>query len=570
MRRILLYLVAAWLICVFFCGAAERERGNDTELPPGHRTEWRISDDLQVRTLRPGVWVHTSWKTLPNGVRFPSNGLILTNGMEAALVDTAWGVEATARLLDWVDETLQCPVTMAVVTHSHDDRALGVPVLVTNGIPVFAESRTVALAGTVGETNLTNLGRLEVGEALEVGPMQVFFPGAGHSPDNVVVWIPAQNVLFGGCLVKAATATTLGNTNDADVPNWPQAIALVQEQYEAAEIVVPGHGAVGGLDLLEHTRALLDEPRVDSAAPIPVILDTDIGSDIDDTWALAYLLKSPELDPKLILTSTGDTEYRAAIVARFLEIAGRTDIPIGLGPRGGSAHEYQKPWVVGFDLNDYQGTVHADGVQQLIDIIHASPVAVTIIAIGPTGNIAEALRRDPSIASKARYVGMQGSIDVGYGEGPPVAEANVRGDAAAFRTVLEANWLDCQITPLDTCGNVALSGERYQRVSRSADPGLQALIQNYRIWSELVTWINVDFFDQRSSTLFDVVAIYMAYSHDHLDFEAIPIQVTDDGRTVRHLDCNSVDVAIRWHDQPAFLDHLTDRLVSQAPSTSRQ
>jgi len=64
---------------------------------------------------------------------------------------------------------------------------------------------------------------------------------------------------------------------------------------------------------------------------IPVILDTDIGFDIDDLWALVMILKSPELDIKLITTDTGDTYYRAKLVAKTLEIANRTDIPIGVG-----------------------------------------------------------------------------------------------------------------------------------------------------------------------------------------------------------------------------------------------
>ena len=64
---------------------------------------------------------------------------------------------------------------------------------------------------------------------------------------------------------------------------------------------------------------------------IPVILDTDIGGDIDDTWALAMMLKSPELDVKLVVTDTGNTTYRAKIAAKMLEIAGRTDVPVGVG-----------------------------------------------------------------------------------------------------------------------------------------------------------------------------------------------------------------------------------------------
>ena len=68
-----------------------------------------------------------------------------------------------------------------------------------------------------------------------------------------------------------------------------------------------------------------------SRSPIPVILDTDIGTDIDDTWALAQLLRSPELAPKLILTGAGGIEFRTTVTARYLEVCGRTDVPVGRG-----------------------------------------------------------------------------------------------------------------------------------------------------------------------------------------------------------------------------------------------
>ena len=70
------------------------------------------------------------------------------------------------------------------------------------------------------------------------------------------------------------------------------------------------------------------------AARTPVVFDTDIGTDIDDTWALAQLLRSPDLDLKLVLTDTGDTHYRAAVAAKFLEAAGRSDVPRRTSRRG--------------------------------------------------------------------------------------------------------------------------------------------------------------------------------------------------------------------------------------------
>ena len=74
--------------------------------------------------------------------------------------------------------------------------------------------------------------------------------------------------------------------------------------------------------------------EVQKTRKIPVILDTDIGDDIDDTWALAMLLNSPELDLKLVVTEEGNTPSRAKIAARLLEIAGRTDVPVGIIPAG--------------------------------------------------------------------------------------------------------------------------------------------------------------------------------------------------------------------------------------------
>ena len=90
-----------------------------------------------------------------------------------------------------------------------------------------------------------------------------------------------------------------------------------------------------------------------SGAPISVILDTDIGDDIDDTWALVLLLKSSEVDLRLVTTDHGNTLYRAKVVAKLLEVAGRTDVPVGIGIRQGDGEGGQAPWVKDYDLAKY-------------------------------------------------------------------------------------------------------------------------------------------------------------------------------------------------------------------------
>ncbi len=293
------------------------------------------------------------------------------------------------------------------------------------------------------------------------------------------------------------------------------------------------------------------------AGKIPVILDTDIGDDIDDTWALTLLLKSPELDLKLVTTEYNNTEYRAKIVARLLEVAGRTDVPIGIGIKQSEAVGGQAPWVAGYDLAKYPGPVYKDGVQALIKTITQSPMPVTLICIGPAPNIQAALEREPKIAQRARFVGMYGSIRRGYdGKNQPDAEWNVKANIGASRRALGASW-DVTITPLDTCGLVKLEGEKYAKVRDSTDPMVRALIENYRVWCGK----EPQRAEKASSVLFDTAAVYLAISQELMVMERLGIRITDEGFTVVDPKGKTINCATSWTSLPAFEDFLVKRLT---------
>jgi inosine-uridine nucleoside N-ribohydrolase len=294
--------------------------------------------------------------------------------------------------------------------------------------------------------------------------------------------------------------------------------------------------------------------------PRPIILDTDLGDDIDDTWAIALLLKSPELDVKLITTTYKDTATRAAMLAKLLEIAGRTDIPIGIGqPSGDHGIGPQGLWSADYDLTRYPGTVHQDGVAALVRTIMASPVPVTVISIGPMGNIAAALRQQPAIAQRAHFIGMQGSVKLGYHGASEIAqEWNVVADVPAAQASFTADW-DMTITPVDTCGLVQLTGEKYQAILASEDPLIQAMIAGYQIWARVNDGVDPR---EKSSILFDTVAIYLAISHDLLEMAPLGIRVTDDGYTVIEDQAKVVDCALAWKDLPTFEDFLVNRLTT--------
>jgi len=191
---------------------------------------------------------------------------------------------------------------------------------------------------------------------------------------------------------------------------------------------------------------------------------------------------------------------------------------------------------------------------------------VTIVGIGPVNTLAIALRRAPDIAAKCRFVGMYGSFDVGYaGPGKPSNETNVRVNPEGLRTVLAAHWQDVLLTPLDTCGSVSLQGERYHAIwSATSDPMLRAIITSYCIFAPVQNWMLCDYFATRSTTLFDCVAVYLAYSESLVNTQTVTFDVTDDGYTRRSATgAYKARIALSWKDRDAFEAQLADRLLGK-------
>ena len=307
---------------------------------------------------------------------------------------------------------------------------------------------------------------------------------------------------------------------------------------------------------------------------IPVIFDTDICDDIDDTWALAMLINSNEFDVKLITTAVGNTSSKVKTVAKFLEIVGRTDIPIGVGVQQHKGGHRQDAWAKNYDLSKYPGKIYEDGIQALVDTVMKSRKPIKVVAVGPLPNIAAALEREPKIAEKSEFVGMHGSVYRGYGNSSKIsAEYNVKACVKEAQKVFTAGW-DMTITPLDTCGIIHLKGQKYQKVLNRNSPSTRALIENYRAWykqgilskekdiseSELTKRVDKKL-NSSSSTLFDTVAIYLAMSTDLVKMEKLPIKVTDDGYTRIDKNGKMINCATEWKDLGAFEDFLVSRLI---------
>lgn len=289
---------------------------------------------------------------------------------------------------------------------------------------------------------------------------------------------------------------------------------------------------------------------------IPVILDTDIGSDVDDAFALALALASPELDIKAITTVGAQADDRAWIVCRFLIHGGFKPIPVAFGR--GKQPDYPVDWQIQYRrhpapiFNRTQKPEKFGAVELMHQKLKDQPGKLTIIALGPLTNIAQLLDQHPDAKDKIeRIVLMGGSIHVGYNsKAPAEPEWNIKSDIPAARAVF-ASGVPLTVVPLDATAKMALTKKRRDRLF-SAYTLLTFQVQTlYELW------------DQETPVLFDPVAVAAALSdRPQMNWHNTRLTIDAKGMTICRLGEKPNVRLITDVDREKFLDWYVERVRS--------
>lgn len=210
---------------------------------------------VKIVKLAPNVYQHISYLKLKVWGLVPASGLIYVDGKDAYLIDTPWTQSGTEQVVSWIKDN-KLTLKAAVVSHYHQDASGGLEYLNALGVQTYAYDMTNDLLQKQ-QREQANIGIRESVFSLLDGKLEVFYPGGGHAQDNIVIWLPGPKVMFGGCFVKSAKSTTLGNLEDASVQQWADSIDRVLLTYPDIETLVPGHGQVGDKTLFEHTKQLV-------------------------------------------------------------------------------------------------------------------------------------------------------------------------------------------------------------------------------------------------------------------------------------------------------------------------
>ncbi len=205
------------------------------------------------------IYLHTSYGLLDDGKSvFPANGLYVVTKAGIVLIDTPWGEDQTEQLVNLVQKKYKKKILFCISTHFHADRTAGVDVLKRHGIKTYCSTLTKQLAKqngdrqpefTFAKDTVFRAGGLTV---------QTYYPGEGHTKDNIVIWLPQSEVLYAGCLIKSLEADDIGNVADGNLAQYPSSIARLQQHFAGARYVIPGHqGWQGAMKMLPHTLQLV-------------------------------------------------------------------------------------------------------------------------------------------------------------------------------------------------------------------------------------------------------------------------------------------------------------------------
>ncbi len=285
-----------------------------------------------------------------------------------------------------------------------------------------------------------------------------------------------------------------------------------------------------------------------------VIFDCDLGDDIDDAYALALLLASPEIELLGIVMDYGNTPARARIACRMLYETGLENIPVAVGRKTNDGYSNQFHWGEGFDRIQ---PVKQSGADFIIEQLKKHPGEIVLITVGPVPNMSDIIEKDPGALKLAKHIySMFGSFYMGYGNSPiPSAEWNTRADVASSKK-FAGSGAGITYAGLDVTTYVKLKYELIERLNFRGSPLTDAVVSLYSLWSYGRA-------HGAEPVLFDAVAVAMVLWPELFTTRKAFVKVTDEGLTVidesREPNCE-IGISV---DTNEFLNRYMDRLMKQ-------
>jgi purine nucleosidase len=278
-----------------------------------------------------------------------------------------------------------------------------------------------------------------------------------------------------------------------------------------------------------------------------IIIDTDIGDDVDDAFALALAVRSPELQVLGVMTTFGDTEARAKIADRFLGEVGRAEIPVLAGKATATKNPMSQRKYG--ESGHFAKASHGDAAEFLLEQVRKYPGQITLIAIGPLMNVGAAIDKDAATFRKLkRVVLMGGSVRRGYGDlgytAPvaPMPEWNILNDIASAQKLFSVG-VPLFVMPLDST-QLKMDEVKRAFLFSQGTAATDQLAVLYHLWG------------QETPTLFDPMTIVFALRPELCPVTGMHIRVDEKGFTREEPGAANAEVCLDSNTEDFFRFYL--------------
>lgn len=236
---------------------------NDSKTLKNNERNNKISDtiyqskNLILVKLSDHTYQHISFLNTNDFGKVSCNGMVVINDGQSIIFDTPANDESSEELIKFVTKNLKSTILGVIPTHFHQDCVGGISIFNKHKIQSYASNRTIQFLKKKSYKYAGFMKSFKDSLKLNIGNKIVIakYFGEGHTKDNIIGYFPTDNVMFGGCLIKELGATK-GNIEDANIEEWPHTVLKLEAEYPKTEIVIPGHGKSGEIDLLKYTVKL--------------------------------------------------------------------------------------------------------------------------------------------------------------------------------------------------------------------------------------------------------------------------------------------------------------------------
>ncbi len=213
---------------------------------------------LNITHLTGDFYIYTTYN-LYEGYQVPANGMYLVTNQGVALFDTPWDTTQFQPLLDSIQKRHQQKVVFAIATHWHSDKTAGLEYYRQQGIKTYTTAYTDELSQKNGKKRAEFLTTKDTVFQIGQYRFETFYPGEGHTADNIVLWFGKEKILYGGCLIKGADDETLGYLGDANVLEYAATLKKVQKKYPKPKFIIIAHSDWNNKNSLKHSIKLAKE-----------------------------------------------------------------------------------------------------------------------------------------------------------------------------------------------------------------------------------------------------------------------------------------------------------------------